>query len=459
MPGPTRSMRGSHPHEPPRLFVEHGLYADNLGDAAMLAVVYARVRRSIPAAEVWVRNCRGDLDRFCPGCRRLDVPYEYIVYDPWLWIGSRLGLSPRSHGLLYSVVVLIRTVMALIIACTGRLAGRFPTRHARLRTYLQTLRRCDGVIVAGNGTIKDVNPEWTHTLCAQFLIARVLGCRLSISGMGIGPVRSALTRLLMRLAFPLCRYVGLRDAGASEQFLRRLGVPARRLHTVGDDALGVDALSPTWACERMRSLGVWDIRARYVAIHYRLGSLNQGYEAHVDAMTRLAEQLVRRDDIRLLFFVMDEGSQERELSQRILAGPLVRGRACVLPRFADPAEIKALLGVCSAAVGASYHFTLLSLSAGVPALALYRNPYYCGKMAGALYHFGHPEWGHDLRDTDADTLERRVSELLALSEGVRPALMARAAELRTRAHRSIDTAILAALGRAHAASSQGGSGA
>ncbi|MDQ4035138.1 MAG: polysaccharide pyruvyl transferase family protein [Chloroflexota bacterium] len=96
-------------------------------------------------------------------------------------------------------------------------ATRITTR--RLRPSLagiQALKRADLLLFSGGGLIHDHWPTVVPLYLGWSLLARLVGTRIAWVGVGIGPIRSARSRILAGRMLRLASLVTVRDAGSAQ---------------------------------------------------------------------------------------------------------------------------------------------------------------------------------------------------------------------------------------------------
>jgi polysaccharide pyruvyl transferase WcaK-like protein len=107
-------------------------------------------------------------------------------------------------------------------------AAFFPGRYLRLQ-------RLDLLIVAGSNQLSDYNGgPWAfpYTIAAWSSAARLAGTPVAFLSVGAGPIRSPLSRKLIRASLEASSYRSYRDAGSRET-IEALGVPGP--HRVAPD--------------------------------------------------------------------------------------------------------------------------------------------------------------------------------------------------------------------------------
>jgi polysaccharide pyruvyl transferase WcaK-like protein len=183
----------------------------NLGDAAILESVIHGVRRRQPRAALFALTLN-------PG-----VTTERHGIPGFPCAGVRL----RSYGMTDEASArpddsrgLARLVSALPPLRKGRTLGRLvqdELRHRRrARDFLAGFRE---VVVAGGGQLDDLwGGAWGHpyVLAKWGGLARQAGARFSVLSVGVGVLRSRLSRTFVRRALALAAYCSFRDADSRQ---------------------------------------------------------------------------------------------------------------------------------------------------------------------------------------------------------------------------------------------------
>lgn len=277
-------------------------------------------------------------------------------------------------------------VGALLTRLTDRAMGVTPATREAMRTVQEV-----GLVVTyGSGALNDL---WLQTNLLRwslvYICARIIGRPVALTGQGIGPLRNRLARFLLGRALQNVQLITLREPGKSVELLGDLRVKRPKILITGDDALVQRRLSDEQLNEILNSEGVPTDQAG-IAVHIR----PTDYESHLadiyPTIARALDKLVEKTGKHVLFVPMSYKStiDDRDASENIRRQMRRSENAHVLQKEYSAAQVKAIIGSQSLAIGVSYHFGVFALSSGVPTICLYSNEYYQMKSVGLYAGFG-----------------------------------------------------------------------
>jgi colanic acid/amylovoran biosynthesis protein len=363
---------------PLRVLVEPGSYrCENMGDVAMLQVGVARLRRVFPDSQVHVVTSEPTrLQAFCPDA----LPAAADGRQPWI----EEGYLTRDYRR-----VLPTALYRRMAASEGAVTRRWPTLYAaaagahrgrrgvaRVRGFLDLMRRTDLFVVAGQGSMGDWTSQHAHTVLGTLALARRHGIPTAMLGQGIGPLTEPALVERARAVLPQVGLIALRERVASPTLLTGIGVPAARVHVTGDDAI------------ELARLGRGEQRGGGLGVNVRV-SVNAGLTE--DAVAPLREMLAS--------FVRDHGGPP------LVGLPIARGvarDAALIRQLCEgvgdvgdggatldtPTQVIDAAARCRVVVTGAYHAAVFALSQGVPTVCLSGSPYYDAKFVGLAELFG-----------------------------------------------------------------------
>lgn len=240
---------------------------------------------------------------------------------------------------------------------------------------LRTLRGCDALISGGGSLLQDATSARTIPYYTGIIgLARLLGKPVFVYAQGIGPVRRAWLRPLVRAAMNASRIVTVRDE-ESAALLARIGVARGRIEVVPDPVMG---LAPAEAEARAADMaggpgGPGDGDAPVVGVSVRRWRTDGADLARVaEALAALA----RRRAVRLRFLPLhmpEDAEASRAVMERLAA--LGAGDAAELAEPGDdPRRMLLEVGRCSLVFGMRLHALIYAANRGVPMLGLSYDP-------------------------------------------------------------------------------------
>ncbi|QSI78151.1 polysaccharide pyruvyl transferase family protein [Niveibacterium microcysteis] len=384
---------------------------ENLGDRAMLTNTVGRLRAQYPDWQLLV-SAR------TPGFLVEEFRLERVSF--MIDCLSRWGLRPSSavHGsrltqLLYATLGTTEFVLLALVALVCKAASRRPLGRFMEAEFIRTLLDADAVLFVGGGYLTDQGKLECRALLTTGLLAMYLRKPVILSGQGLGPFSTRLTRWLMRRVTNHAEMIGLRDSGHGKSLLVSLGVSTAKAETVCDDAL---TLSPSYIAQSL---------PKTIGIHWRVSPHQADTQRVQNVLECMLDKLACDGWTILLFQFHEREKYEASIYRQWLSSG--RWPSARLIKDRDPRVLRAEIASCTVALGMAYHFSVFALAAAVPVLGLWHKPYYRDKIGGLMTAFGHPEWALDDRVISPDSLYETLTKMAA--SDCRPALVKRGSEL------------------------------
>ena len=258
-------------------------------------------------------------------------------------------------------------------AWTQSAHGVEAAHRMRPAEVLRTLRGCDALISGGGSLLQDATGALTIPYYTGIVgLARMLRKPVFVYAQGIGPVRRAWLRPLVRAAMNASRVVTVRD-GESAALLARFGVERGRIEVVPDPVMGL-AVPPEADARAAEFAGGPDgAEVPVVGVSVRRWRPDG---ADLERVAEALAALVRRRAVRLRFLPMhmpDDAEASRFVMERLDA--LGLGQAARLAEPADdPQRMLAEVGRLSLIFGMRLHALIYAANRGVPMLGLSYDP-------------------------------------------------------------------------------------
>jgi polysaccharide pyruvyl transferase WcaK-like protein len=405
----ARSSEAERPSEPPTITFFGNFGAGNLGNELTLRAIVQNTRKHLPAARL---NC------ICAGpavaARTHGIPAMPISY--------RFGraAAPTTSRRDHPAVRLLR-----------RIVVRVPRELAEWVRAFQALRGTTLLVMTGTGMLGDfgIGPLDLHYEILKWsILAKLRRCKLLFVSVGAGPIRSGLSRRIVKAALSLADYRSYRDE-FSLRFLRGIGFDTSRDSVRPDLAFSLDD-----AALRVSKDGRADDPAgpvvglglmEYIGNRERPADGERIYRRYVDRVSSFAAWLLERGySIRLLvgdvaFDRRVRGDLLRSLDGQDLA------RVIDVP-LAELEDLPAQLARTDIVVATRFHNVLLGLMLGKPVVALSYHEKVHSLMAGV----GAEDYCVDAKDLDVPRLMERFASLEKDVDRFRLAMTAKAEEYR-----------------------------
>jgi colanic acid/amylovoran biosynthesis protein len=415
----VKKLRGSRP----RILISHVYSSGNNGDAALLAVEIAELRRVFDRPILSVAT----VDPVSPGTEFRGVPVE-----PSLMYLALNTVRFRPAKLLYSAWVIGITVLAAVV---WRLTGVLPLPR-RLGRATRAILEADLMAPVGGGYLRGRPGIASSTelvlLLHPIVLAKLAGVPVMHYSQSVGPFGNSAQRwfagcalrrldlLLVRedVTLDLVRPMRLRQGTAVR------AVDGGFLFAGGTEPLVTDVVDI-------------DPGRPVVGVTVRQWLAGPAQARYEQAVAELCEHVL--DTGAEVVFVpqvtaVHHGDDDRIASRRV-ADLVRRDRSVhVLTGSYDCDQIKALYGSLDLTVGTRFHSVIFSLTAAVPALAIE----YEHKTGGIMKDLGLSEWVCDISEVTGPQLVEMYDQLVLAADDYRAHLRRVLPEYVERAHRAAD---------------------
>jgi polysaccharide pyruvyl transferase WcaK-like protein len=402
----------------------------NLGDQAMLLATVGRLHRHFPNCAMTVLAANPDLVPDLAGVHRVSWPPGVFAATtrcsrwriPGLWRFWRLPTLARGRRLVQAA----RAMRRGDGRCVGTASGT--------AELLRILQGADLVLNFGSGALNDLwAKEVVYPWSFCYLAARELGKRVLVTGQGIGPLTHPIDRWLLCMALDRVDAITLRDRRESWDLLRRGGVRHPMTRETADDAAELAAARADVVWRALGEEGVSVIRPLVAVNVRRTGYDDVLGQRELALIAAAVDRLVQESGAEVIFVSM---SYNDEVDDRVSARAVVAKmqhayRAIVLQRMYDPVMTKGFIAEADLAIGMSYHFLMFALTAGTPAVGLFKGPYYARKLQGLMGHFALEGSALDLNTCSVEVVVRQALTALCSRGPLREQLTATSARLQT----------------------------
>jgi len=285
----------------------------------------------------------------------------------------------------------------------------------------RTLNGTDMFIVPGTGLITDAYrlAGWgPYGVFKWSLVARLRGCQVMFVSVGVGPVRSAPGRFLVRAALSLASYRSYRDP-QSKEVVEGVGLRTRDDRIYPDLVFGLSpslqSTAPTRAGRPVVGLGLMEYAGKYSVANPQAGT----YERYLESLAVFVGWLLDHDyDVKLLLgdadtFVVDDF--RRVLQERFAS----RTTGRVTDRPIDSVEeLLSQISETDFVVATRFHNMVMSLLLDKPAIAIS----FHNKCSSLMSEMGLSEYCHDINRIDANALIEQFQALVQNADDVRQAI-------------------------------------
>jgi polysaccharide pyruvyl transferase WcaK-like protein len=396
-----------------RILLDGSSYALwNVGDAAMLQISVARLRKLWSSATIQVLCASPErLSRYVPDAQAVPSNGQ----RKWLEWSRFPGRDRVPSAIAHRVDSRFRDRLPnLSDGLAFRRAKGHPTDRTDIEAFLHVADSADLLVLSGGGYMTDVFRG--HAASSLELLSRFQrrGAPTAMVGQGIGPLRDRTLLARARATLPRVGLLALREGRAALPFLDTLGVPRERIRVTGDDAI-----EPALAARPDRlgtSLGV-NVR---VSSYSRVG---RDLFGELRTALRRAADSVGAALLPVPISSAPADSDVESLREFLPGG----GAGGGWPDGLDtPLTVIRRIGECRVVVTGSYHAGVFALSQGIPVVGLSRSDYYTDKFLGLADQFGSGCRLVSLDEPLNEALPARIIELWREAEALRPDLLAAA---------------------------------
>lgn len=407
----------------PRVLISHVYSSGNNGDAALLTVEIAELRRVLDRPDLQVAT----VDPVPPGTRFRGVPVE-----PSLMYLALNTVRFRPAKLLYSAWVIGLTTLAAVV---WRLTGLLPLPR-RLNRATRAILEADLMAPVGGGYLRGRAGIASSTeLCLllhPILLAKLAGVPVMSYSQSVGPFGNSAQRWLVGWALRQLDLLLVREDVTLDLVRPMRLPPGTVVRAVDGGFLFAGGGGPTVSDVTDLTPGrpVVGVTVR----QWLPGPAQARYER---AVAELCEHVV--DIGAEVVFVpqvtaVHHGDDDRIASRRV-ADLVRRDRSVhVITATYDCDQIKAIYGSLDLTVGTRFHSVIFSLTALVPALAIE----YEHKTGGIMKDLGLSEWVCDIAEVNGPQLVELYDQLVRGAADYRDHLARVLPEYVQRAHHAAD---------------------
>ena len=299
--------------------------------------------------------------------------------------------------------------------------------------FAKAVGGADIVFFVGGGYLTDIGKFDCRATLAAGLMAILSGKPVFMSGQGIGPIDTLITKLLLRSTVPHAKLVTFRDKSGSENLLRRLHIPWKEGGSVGDDAMSLPV-------KQVSDIGAgW--RGDRLAVHIRICPQTPNISVHITELERFLASMVEDGDWQIDFFIFHttRPAYEEEVIKSIVERTGIKNY--VVHKTEDPRQARYLVGQCDVAIGIAYHFLVFALAEGVPTIGLWDGRYYKDKIEGLFAWYDKVDWTLSVEDMAAEDLAKRCRELTSMKPQLKSILKSKTEMMGSKARQTIETAL------------------
>jgi polysaccharide pyruvyl transferase CsaB len=272
----------------------------------------------------------------------------------------------------------------------------------RFWRHLNELRKADLFVLGGGGILRD-NTNWRNLLrlLDEIWYAKLLGKKVMLYGIGVGPFKTRLGRKLIGASVRMCDLITVRSQRGA-QLLREVGVDPERIHVVSDPAFLLAPRAP--ADPALAALFGSGKKTIGFYPTFALETLHKGEQ--FAELAKALDQLSEDPDVQLVavpMSVRDQGLADDVTTSRCIQALMKHPkRLHIYEKRLDAAELKWVTSQAVLNLTVRLHAMIFSLGCDVPVVAVNYEP----KVANVFSDFESPQY---LIDMTQDMGERIVA--------------------------------------------------
>lgn len=385
---------------------------ENLGNECTLQAILHNARERLPGGAFYAISYQPEDTSRRHNVAAVPIPARY---DQSRASGAPV---PRSGGLGRLLRVVFR---------------RIPGELSDWLRAIRTLRGTDLMIMTGTGMLTDYATSasgYPYDVFKWAAAARLTGCKVRFVGIGVGPIYSRLSRVLIRCALSLADYRSFRDQ-FSKNRIKKNGFDSDRDPVFPDLAFSLPPdIFPQrpnrTRPKRLVGLGIMDYRDIHIAT---LEEQEAAYSVYLQKMCDFVSWLIEHGyAVRIL---QGDSRYDRHARSDLRAKLEERGihydQAGIIDE--DCATVEELLPqIADADIIASprFHNLLLGLMLNIPVISISYDP----KSDALLDGFGLSNYRQAMADLDVRKLTDQFIDLEARTDQVKPVIRRVASENR-----------------------------
>jgi polysaccharide pyruvyl transferase WcaK-like protein len=395
----------------------------DIGDESQLTADLANLREFVPHVQLFVLSSNPENTR-----RYHKVPVSGYPRELFLNFRSPRFLTSLVKGLilLFNVHRVKKGKNLVLLSDKGK-------------RFFQELESTSLLFNVGGGNLTSVWPGTFYRKCMLYILCRILGKPVILSGQTIGPFYGWFDKRLANFALNRVNVITLRER-FSKDVLQKVGVTKPLIRVTADDSILLPP-APKKKVEEVYSKEKIPRDHPLIAVNMiRLSILPPSkLKKGKKILAQIADHLISKYDTRIVFVPMQyaPNADDRIAAFEVLKLMKHKNEASILMHEYDDRTLKAVIGHTDLAIGFRYHFTVFAVNMGVPAIGIYSGDYYSVKIKGILELMGQRRYACDLEKTSFNDLKDLVEHTLANKETICKLLKKRTKQLQNQSLLSI----------------------
>lgn len=420
----------------PKIILIGGFGWQDIGDEAQLTTPSINLRKSIPNVHFLALS---DNPEYTAKYHKIDADHSINYYlfpkmkNIFLKIMRKFGIDMLLRGaiLLFNAQRLRKNKKTIFLNKSGK-------------RLLNNLKSADLLFNVGGGNLNSI---WRfgglYSKCFTYLICKILGKPIILSGQTIGPINSWFDRKFAMFVLNKVGVITLRDT-TSKSVLKSIGVVKPVIKETADDAV----LLPCATHEEIKAAFLNEkIDAHHPLIGINMVGLGYFSTAKLNKakqiLAQVADYLISELDARIVFVPMQYslGADDRDAMSEVLGLMELKDKARIIMNEYDDKTLKGIIGQMDLVIGLRYHFIVFATTMQVPSIGIYLDQYYAMKIKGILELMGQEKYAGDIDKISSEELIELVKDALRNKDKIKQKLEERTKILGERSLFTIEHAV------------------
>jgi len=371
-----------------KIIITHAYSKENKGDAVLLSVLIADMRRVFDDPQITVLT----MDRTAPEEKFDDAPVAGSL--------MRIAFSRYDNLFLKSSYCGYMAFATLIWAAIYRFTGKEIPLGRHLKKAVSYYKDADLAVPVGGGYLRG-KPGWRSTFLLMLLLHPLVLCWILnkpvvIYPQSVGPFGNRFQFRAAAIVLKMVDRILVREE-VSMKLLESMGVKnARRVVDSGFLFAGGQII------DLRRELGVPD-NAKLVGITVRRWLNDDRQKNYEKNMAAFADRIIEECGVYVVFIpqvtAAEHNDDDRVASQRVY-GLMKNKKKAVIYAGGDHYNLRSAYAKLDYLIGTRFHSVIFALTAMVPAIAIE----YEHKTSGIMNDLGLGKWVVKIEDVEAGKL-------------------------------------------------------
>ena len=315
---------------------------------------------------------------------------------------------------MFGIDMFIRMIILLFNARRLRKDKKTIFLNESGKRLLNNLKSGDLLFNVGGGNLNSI---WRfgglYSKCITYLICKILGKPIILSGQTIGPIDNWIDRKFARFVLNKVDVITLRDT-SSKSILRSIGVVKPVIKETADDAV----LLPCATYEDIKAIFLDE----KIDAHRPLIGINVIGHGHLSGsklnkakqiLAEVSDHLISELDARMVFVPMEYISDDDRVTlSETLELMQHKDRVRIIMNEYDDKTLKGIIGQMDIVIGLRYHFIVFATTMQVPSIGIYSDQYYAMKMKGILELMGQEKYACDIDKISSEEIIELAKDAL-----------------------------------------------